>query len=107
MFGWHIVIHEAAPMQAAKDVGGGGESWIGYKQDLRPCQLGLMLSIEPKFSVFYQGSNILDYAQAVLTVAMPGHNSFNRPWEWSRDHLLPQEIRELSKEIKGVKVCCF
>jgi hypothetical protein len=90
-------------VQKAVSVGGGGESWIGFKQDLRPCQLGLMLSIEPKFSVFYQGSSVLEYAQAVLTTAMPGYHP-NNPWEWRNDFLLPQEVHALSKEIKGVMV---
>lgn len=87
-------------------MGGGGEGWIGYKQDLRPCQLGLMMSIEPKFSVFYEGSSVLEYTQAVLTTVLPRHSAFS-PWEWNNAFLLPQEIRELSKEIKGVMVCVY
>ena len=59
--------------------------------------------MEPKFSVFYQGSSMLDFTQAVLTMMMHGHSSF-RPWEWgNKESLQPPEIRELSKEIKGVK----
>ena len=43
------------PVQTAVSVRNGAEAWIGYKQDLRPCQYGLMMSIELKFSVFYEG----------------------------------------------------
>jgi hypothetical protein len=72
--------------------------------DLRPCQLGLMMSIEPRISVFYEGSTVLDYAQAVLTTVMPGY-SHNNPWEWRNDFLLPPDVQQLSKEIEGVMVC--
>lgn len=88
-------------MQKATDVGSGGEAWIGYKQDLRPCQFGLMLSIEPSFSVFYEGKNVVDYAQAVLT------RDARNPWEWTNDYLLDNEAREVTKELKGLQVCCM
>jgi hypothetical protein len=100
-------------VQRATDVGQGGEAWIGYKQDLRPCQYGLMLTIEPSFSVFYQGKNVVDYCQAVLT------KNQRQPWEWSNDFLLDHEQKECSREIKGLSVrrsclrcgfpwwCCF
>jgi hypothetical protein len=63
-----------------------------------------MMSIEPRISVFYEGSTVLDYAQAVLTTVMPGY-SHNNPWEWRNDFLLPPEVQQLSKEIEGVMVC--
>ena len=90
-------------MQTAVSVGNGGEAWIGYKQDLRPCQYGLMMSIEPSFSVFYEGLSVVDYTQAVLT------KNPMRPWEWMNDFLTPPEQKEISKELKGVVVrdsCC-
>ena len=86
-------------VQKATTVGNGGEAWIGYKQDLRPCQYGLMLSIEPSFSVFFEGKNVVDYAQAVLT------KDERRPWEWTNDYLLDNEAREVGKELKGLLVC--
>lgn len=85
-------------MQKAVSVGNGGEAWIGYKQDLRPCQFGLMMSIEPSFSVFYEGLSIVDYTQAVLT------KNPMRPWEWTNDFLTPPEQKEISKELKGLVV---
>jgi Argonaute linker 1 domain len=89
----HVIV-----VQTAMSVGNGGEAWIGYKQDLRPCQFGLMMSIEPSFSVFYEGLSVVDYTQAVLT-KIP-----TRPWEWTSDFLTPPEQKEVSKELKGVVV---
>lgn len=85
-------------LQTAVSVGNGGEAWIGYKQDLRPCQFGLMMSVEPSFSVFYEGLAVVDYTQAVLT------KNPTRPWEWTNDFLTPAEQKEISKELKGVVV---
>jgi hypothetical protein len=84
-------------MQRAEAVGQGGEAWIGYKQDLHPCQMGLMLSVEPSFSVFFQGKNVTDYCQAVLT---RGRNE----WQWTADKLNDRELMECSKQVKGLKV---
>ena len=67
-------------VQTAVSVGNGGEAWIGYKQDLRPCQYGLMMSIEPSFSVFYEGLSVVDYTQAVLT------KNPMRPWDERLPH---------------------
>jgi hypothetical protein len=57
-----------------------------------------MLSIEPSFSVFYEGRPVTDYAQAVLT------KNPTRPWEWTNDYLLPAEAKEVSKELRGLIV---
>lgn len=84
-------------MQRADAVGQGGEAWIGYKQDLRPCQFGLMLSIEPSFSVFYQGKPVVDYAQAVLSRG-------RTEWQWTADKLTDKEQKEVSRELKGLTV---
>lgn len=84
-------------MQRAESVGQGGEAWIGYKQDLRPCQHGLMLSIEPSFSVFYEGKPVVDYCQAVLS---RGRNE----WQWTADKLTDREMREVSSNLKGLTV---
>jgi Argonaute linker 1 domain len=85
-------------VQRADAVGSGGEAWIGYKQDLRPCQFGLMLSLEPSFSVFYQGKPVTEFCEAVLT-----KNAF-KPWTWQADQLNPQEQKVVSKELKGLVV---
>ena len=53
----------SAGMQTADDVGQGGEAWIGYKQDLRPCQFGLSLTLEPSFSVFFQGKPVTEFVE--------------------------------------------
>lgn len=95
--------HRGVKVQTAVSVGNGGEAWIGYKQDLRPCRFGLMMSIEPSFSVFYEGLSVVDYTQAVLT------KNPRNPWEWTNDFLTPPEQKEISKELKGVVVrapCC-
>jgi hypothetical protein len=84
--------------QRAESVGNGGEAWIGYKQDFRPCQYGLMLTIEPSFSVFYEGKAVVDYCQAVLTKG-------RQEWQWTADMLTDKEMREVSKELKGLTVC--
>jgi hypothetical protein len=84
-------------LQHADPVGQGGEAWIGYKQDLRPCQLGLLLSIEPSFSVFYEGKPVADFCQAVLTRG-------RQEWQWTSDRLRPDEQRICSKEIKHLWV---
>ena len=84
-------------MQRADPVGQGGEAWIGYKQDLRPCQMGLMMSIEPSFSVFYQGKPVVDFCQAVLS---RGRNE----WQWTADQLTDRERLECGRELKGLTV---
>jgi Argonaute linker 1 domain len=94
----HGTFEWSSSVQRANEVGSGGEAWIGYKQDLRPCQFGLMLSIEPSFSVFYQGKSVVDYAQAVLT------KNARQPWQWTADQLTDKEAREVSKELKGLTV---
>lgn len=66
-----------------------------------------MLTIEPSFSVFYEGKNVVDYAQAVLT------KDSRNPWQWTNDYLLDNEAKEVTKELKGLQVhpsspaCCL
>ena len=79
-------------------IGSGGEAWMGVKQDLRPCRFGLGLSIEPSFSVFYEGKSVCEYVEAVLSDG-------NRKYQWSASGMSAADIRNASKELKGLRVC--
>ena len=75
---------------------------MGYKQDFRPCQLGLMLAVEPSFSVFYEAGPLQAFCEAVLS---PNHR---QQWKWPRDgQLKPNEMRMLNGSIKGLVVSCL
>lgn len=56
-----------------------------------------MLSIEPSFSVFFEGKPVVDYCQAVLS---RGRNE----WQWTADKLNDREMREVSSNLKGLTV---
>jgi hypothetical protein len=75
---------------------------MGFKQDLRPCQFGLGLSIEASFSVFYEGRSVIDYIGEVL---MRGRT----PYKWGNT-MAPADVKQASKEIRGLTVralsCC-
>jgi hypothetical protein len=88
-----------ALLQRAQSVGSGGQCWVGYKQDLKPCQLGLMLAVEPSFSVFYEPKLLPDYCEAVLS---PNER---QQWRWPHDGLMrPNDIRQVDKSLKGLTV---
>ena len=72
---------------------------MGYKQDFRPCQLGLMLAVEPSFSVFYEARRLPEFCEAVLSP-----NQRQR-WRWPRDgSMKPNDMRLVSGCIKGLVV---
>ena len=58
---------------------------MGVKQDLRPCRFGLGLSIEPSFSVFYEGKSVCEYVEAVLSDG-------NRKYQWSASGMSAADI---------------
>lgn len=89
-------------LQRAQSVGSGGQCWVGYKQDFRPCQLGLMLAVEPSFSVFYEAGKVPKFCEKVLS---PNHR---QQWSWPRDgQMKPNEMRMVNNSIKGLMVSCL
>lgn len=89
-------------VQRAASVGSGGQCWVGYKQDLQPCQLGLMLAVEPSFSVFYESRRLPEFCEAVLSPNQRSH------WRWPRDgQMKPNEMRLVSGSIKGLVVSFY
>lgn len=89
-------------LQTAQSVGSGGQCWIGYKQDLKPCQMGLMLAVEPSFSVFYESKLLPEFCEAVLSP-----NDRNQ-WRWpSNGQMRPNDMRMVDRCIKGLVVCVF
>lgn len=86
-------------MQRAQTLGWGGQCWVGYKQDLRPCQLGLMLAVEPCFSVFQEPRPVPEYCEAVLS--KNDRNPYRLP---NNGPMSPRDIREVERSLKGLTV---
>jgi hypothetical protein len=89
-------------LQRAEDVGAAGESWIGYKQDLRPCQHGLALTVEPSFSAFHQALPVPEF----IATAMSRNRRIRDPWSIRRGVLEGMELRTAEQTIKSLRVRC-